>query len=391
MAKRAAQGAGTIRKKSVTRNGKQYTYWEARITTGRDPGTGKQIQQSFSGKTQKEVREKMQAAAVAVNAGTYIPPAKMTVGQWLDVWSAEYLGNLKPGTVTTYTGIIKKHIKPALGAVKLADLHPHRVQTFINGIDGVSTSTIRIIYKVFHAALEKAVRLEYIPRNPSDNCVLPKAEPPAIKPLDDVQTAAVLEAAKGTIMEHLLTVALFSGMRQSELLGLTWDQIDMKKGTITINQQLAGKPHREKAIFITPKSGKTRTITPAPSVLLALKAQRIQQSKMRIKAGQIWNNEHDLVFTLEDGSIFDQWRVKSEFKKLLATAGLEYENVRFHDLRHTYAVNAIRAGDDIKSVQSNLGHASAAFTLDRYGHFTEQMKQDSASRMENFIKGVLNL
>lgn len=391
MAKRAAQGAGTIRKKTVTRNGKQYTYWEARITTGRDPGTGKQIQQSFSGKTQKEVREKMQAAAVAVNTGTYIPPAKMTVGQWFDIWVAEYMGNLKPGTVTLYTNIIKNHIKPAIGAVKLSELHPHRVQIFINGVEGVAASTTRIIYKILHAALEKAVRLEYIPRNPSNNCVLPKTEPSAIKPLDDAQTAALLEAAKGTSIEHLLTVALFSGMRQSELLGLTWDQIDMKKGTITISQQLADKRHRGNSIFITPKSGKTRTITPAPSVLLALKAQRIQQSKMRFKAGQIWNNEHDLVFTLEDGSIINQWRVSREFKRLLKAAGLESENVRFHDLRHTYAVNAIRAGDDIKSVQGNLGHASAAFTLDRYGHFTEQMKQDSASRMENFIKGVLNL
>ena len=85
MAKRAAQGAGTIRKKTVIRNGKEYTYWEARITTGRDPGTGKQVQRSFTGKTQKEVREKMQAAAVAVNTGTYITPQKMTVGQWLDL------------------------------------------------------------------------------------------------------------------------------------------------------------------------------------------------------------------------------------------------------------------------------------------------------------------
>ena len=92
---RAAQGAGTIRKKTVTRNGQTYTYWEARITTGRDPGTGKQLQRSFSGKTQKEVREKMQAAAVEVNTGIYTPPQKMTVGQWLDIWAAEYLGNLK--------------------------------------------------------------------------------------------------------------------------------------------------------------------------------------------------------------------------------------------------------------------------------------------------------
>ena len=125
--KRAAQGAGTIRKKTVTRNGKPYTYWEARITTGRDPGTGRQIQRSFTGKTQKEVREKMQAAAVEVNQGTYTAPQRMTVGQWLDTWQQDYLGSLKPCTVRTYKGAIENHVKPALGAVKLTELHPcHR-------------------------------------------------------------------------------------------------------------------------------------------------------------------------------------------------------------------------------------------------------------------------
>ena len=94
MAKRAAQGAGTIRKKTVVRKGKEYTYWEARITTGRDPGTGRQVQRSFTGKTQKEVREKMQAAAVAVNTGSYVTPQKMTVGQWMDTWAADYLLSL---------------------------------------------------------------------------------------------------------------------------------------------------------------------------------------------------------------------------------------------------------------------------------------------------------
>ena len=89
------KGSGTIRKKTVTRNGKEYTYWEARVTTGRDPGTGKQVQRSFTGKTQKEVREKMRAAAVEVNQGTYTAPQRMTVAQWLDIWQREYLGGLK--------------------------------------------------------------------------------------------------------------------------------------------------------------------------------------------------------------------------------------------------------------------------------------------------------
>lgn len=389
MARRAAQGAGTIRKKTVTRKGKEYTYWEARITVGRDPGTGKQIQQSFSGKTQKEVREKMQAAAVAVNSGAYIPPAKLNVGQWLDVWTDEYMANLKPGTVRTYKTMINKHIKPAMGAVKLTDLHPHRVQTFLNGLEGLSVSSVRLVYKVLHAALEKAVRLEYIPKNPATYCVLPKFEQKTIIPLNDAQTAALLTAARGTAIEHLLTVALFSGMRISELLGLSWEQIDMEKSTITVSKQLSSPPTRDKGLFITPKNGKTRTIKTARSVMVALKEQRIRQAEMRLRAGQIWSNEHNLVFTLEDGSILERQRVTRAFKAVQTAAGLE--GFRFHDLRHTYAVNAIRAGDDIKTIQGNLGHASAAFTLDRYGHFTEQMMQDSASRMEAFIKTNLNL
>ncbi len=100
MARKNAKGSGTIRKKTVARGSKEYTYWEARITTGRDPGTGKQIQRSFTGKTQKEVREKMQAAAVEVNQGTYTAPQRMTVRQWLDIWQRDYTGSLTPSTVS---------------------------------------------------------------------------------------------------------------------------------------------------------------------------------------------------------------------------------------------------------------------------------------------------
>ena len=389
MAKKAASGAGTIRKKTVTRNGKPYTYWEARVTTGRDPGTGKQIQRSFTGKTQKEVREKLQAAAVAVNTGTYIEPTRMTVGQWLDIWAADYLVNVKPNTVRAYTLNIKKHIKPALGAVRLSDLRPHMVQTFVNGLEGLSAASVRLAYKVFHQALEKAVGLGYLPKNPASGCVLPKLEQKEICPLDDKQSKALLNAARGEDVEYLISVALFTGCRLSELLGLTWDCVDLTKGTLNINKQLVRPDHRKAGLFISPKNGKSRTITTATSVLTTLKAQKRQQAEWQLRAGAVWNNAHNLVFSNEIGAPFDQWRAEEGFKRALTAAGLE--GVRFHDLRHTYAVNAIRAGDDIKTIQGNLGHASAAFTLDRYGHFTERMKQDSAARMDGFIKDVLGL
>lgn len=389
MAKRAAKGAGSISKRTYTRNGKEYTYWVARVTTGRDPLTGKQIQRSFSGKTQKEVREKMQAVAVEVNRGTYTPPCKMTLGEWLDIWAEEYLGEVKPTTVVIYKGNIKNHIKPGLGAVRLDQLHPHTVQMFINRLDGLSARSVRLVHEVLHKALKKATELEYIPKNPATNCTLPRVEREEIHPLDDDQTAALLAAAKGSDLEHLVTVALFTGMRLSELLGLTWDSVDMEQGTITINKQITRIEHRANGLFASPKSGKARTLTPALSVMQELKAQRRRQLEAQLRAGQVWDNSPGLVFTDSTGGPLCQQYIYKRFLKLLAAAGLE--GVRFHDLRHTYAVNAIRAGDDIKTIQGNLGHATAAFTLDRYGHLTDRMKQDSAARMEGFIKNVLEL
>jgi len=389
MVKKSAKGSGTIRKKTVTRNGKEYTYWEARITTGRDPGSGKQIQRSITGKTQKEVREKLQAAAVEVNAGTYTAPQKLTVGQWLDIWAADYLGAVKPSTVRNYRDNIRLYIKPALGAIKLTDLHAHTVQNFINSIER-SPATVRLICGVLSEAMEKAVELDYIPQNPVKRCTRPRKEQKEIHPLNDEEVAALLNTAKGGPLEQLIIVALFTGMRLSELLGLTWDCVDFDKGTITINKQLASQAQRSAGeVFTSPKSNKARTVAAAPSVLAALKAQRRIQIEKQLRAGPLWDNSHNLIFTNETGGLLSQRMTDYHFRDIADAAGLSH--TRFHDCRHTYAVNALRAGDDVKSVQGNLGHATAAFTLDRYGHFTEAMQQASAARMEDFIKNVLNL
>lgn len=379
---RNAQGGGTIRQRPDGR-------WEARYTVGRDPGTGKQIQRSVYGSTQKEVRQKLAQITAAIDKGTYTAPTRMTVGQWLDIWQRDYLGGAKPATVQVYQNNVKNHIKPALGAVRLDQLHPHTVQGFVNGLDGLSPASVRLAYKVLHMALEKAVELDYLPRNPATRCELPRLEQKEIHPLDDQQVAALLATAKGGELEHLISVALFTGLRLSELLGLTWNCVDFDHGMIAVVKQLTRTEHRAAGLFISPKSGKGRTITAAPSVLRSLRAQRARQSAAQLRAGPLWDNPHSLVFTSELGGPLEQWRAEEGFKRIVAAAGLE--GVRFHDTRHTYAVNAIRAGDDIKTIQGNLGHATAAFTLDRYGHFTERMKKDSAQRMEGFIKDVLNL
>lgn len=392
---RAAQGSGTIRKKTVTRNGQTYTYWEARITTGRDPGTGKQIQRSFSGKTQKEVREKLQAASVEINNGTYTEPSKMTLGEWLDIWTAEYLNDVKPRTVDSYCTTVCVHLKPALGAVKLSALHAHDIQALYNRLQKGSNGTplapksIKNLHGVLHKALQQAVELGYIKHNPSDACKLPRVERADIKPLDEVTISRFMEVIKGHPFESLYLVTLFTGMREGEVLGLKWECVDFKRGTILIDKQLQRKRGSDGSYqFVSPKNGKSRCITPAPFVMNILKNRRITQIEDRFKAGQLWEDT-GLVFTNELGHNLSSKTVYSNFKKLIATAGSP--DTRFHDLRHSFAVISLQSGDNVKTVQENLGHHSAAFTLDVYGHVTEQMKQDSANRMERFINGVSNL
>lgn len=396
MPRRAAQGTGTIRKKTVTRSGKQYTYWEARYTEGVDPGTGKQIQRSITGKTQKEVAQKLKAATAAIDQGTYITPSKMTVGEWLDVWAKTYLGSVKPRTVESYKATIRIHIKPALGAVKLDALNAHAIQGFYNSLweakdeaDRLSPKTVKNVHGVLHKALQQAVSIGYLRFNPADACTLPRVERKELNPLDDGQITAFLEAIKGHRFQTLFTVTLFTGMREGEVLGLKWDCVDFTKGILTINKQLQhGVDGEKRYTLASTKNGKGRTVTPAASIMEMLKHHKAVQAQQRLKAGKLWEDS-GLVFTDELGHHLTHPAVYHSFKRVAAEIGRP--DARFHDLRHSYAVAAIRSGDDIKTVQGNLGHATAAFTLDVYGHVTDQMKKESVARMDAFIKSVSNL
>ncbi len=389
---RAAQGTGTVRKKKVVRNGKTYEYWEARVTVGRDPGTGKQIQHSFSGKSQKEVTQKMKAALHKIDIGLYTEPNKLTLEQWLNIWVEEYVEpSVKPSTYYAYKTIIATHFVPALGKAKFSDLNSAYIQKFCNNLTrkkGLAPKTAKNIMSVLHKSLEQAVELKYLPFNPTTAVKLPRIEKQEIKPLTEDNIAAFLkEIDKGEEFTTLFKTALFTGMREGEICGLSWDSIDFASGTITVKQQL--QKHKEKGgnyYIATTKNGKIRTLTVAPYVMEILKLRRAEQSteKMLAQKFGIWNNKWDLVFTNADGSHIIPQTVLKHFKRIAEK--IDRPDARFHDLRHTYAVTSLQEGDDVKTVQQNLGHATASFTLDVYGHVSEKMKQESAARMENFIK-----
>ena len=237
---------------------------------------------------------------------------------------------------------------------------------------------------------KQAVANGYIRFNPTNSCILPRIEKKELQPLDEAETKLFLDAVKGHPLELLYTIILFTGLREGEALGLTWDRVDFMRGTILISKQLqkekkAGGQFR----LVSLKNDKPRRIQPAPWVMQLLRDRKLQQYEHKEKAGAAWSNPLNLVFTNELGGNLIPQTVVRHFKEIVTA--ISRPDARFHDLRHSYVVASLRSGDDIKTVQGKLGHATAAFTLDVYGHVTNQMQEASAVQMEAYIKGILEL
>lgn len=386
-----ASGAGSIRKKTVIRKGKEYTYWEARYSAGYDPGTGKLIRPSITGKTQKEVRQKLQEATRAVDLGTYQIPKKTTVKEWLREWLKTYAENtVKPYTLSSYKSIVKNHIIPRLGAMQLQELRGNHIQQFYNDLtaSGLSGKTVKNISTVLQRALKQAQKLGYMSFNPCELAELPKVQRTEIHPLTDAEIPRFLEAAKHSEYDNAFAVCLFCGLREGELLGLCWDCVDFERGEIKIMRQL--QRGKEKGtgytLIASTKSGRSRTIKPPPITFQYLQAELQRQEAARIRAGSARSNEWDLVFTNAIGGHRSIFGFYKSFKSIVESIGRP--DARPHDLRHTCATTAIAAGADIKSVQDLLGHATASFTLDRYAHASERMKQDTADRLQNYYDSL---
>ena len=378
---RATNGSGTIRQRKDGR-------WEAIYTIGRNPGTGKLVRKSVYGSTADEVARKLRAATAAIDENTYVEPEKMPLGKWLAIWLEEYTGGVKPGTVKTYESNVRLHIVPALGAVCLSNLRHHLVQTFINQLSrtsGLTPKMVKNIHGTLHKALDTAVKVGYLRSNPSDKPELPRIDRQEIRPLEGEQIDAFLAAIKKNPSEPIFYVAIYTGMRLSEILGLQWKCVDFKKSTIRIDKQLLVKRGKDtERTFGSPKNGKTRMIKPAPAVMDKLKTVRRAQNEARLKAGPLWCNELELVFTDEIGNSIPHATVEHRFKRTVTAIGLP--DRRFHDLRHTFATEGIRLGIPIKTISESLGHYSAAFTMDVYGHVTEEMQDDAAARIQAAIE-----
>lgn len=378
MAKRTPKGSGSIRLRSDGR-------WEARYTLGFDKLSGKQIQKSIYGKTKAEVSKKLRKILSDVDSGKYSEPSKMPLSEWLEEWINTYCNSIKESTKQTYRSTIKNHISNKIGRIKLCDLDATTVQKLYNGIikSGTSNKTLKNIHGILHKALEQAIKIDYIDSNVADKVNLPKVNKPEIRPLESEEIIKLFNSIDNINDLHLIRFAIFTGMRMGEILALTWDDVDFNNSFIRVSKQLS-MPRKlgDKYKVTTTKNSKTRYIKPSSAVFDILYLLKEEQLSLNIYAP--YGEYGNLVFCKADGSNYTRQNIFFMFKKYLKMANIE--GIRFHDLRHTYAVNALRAGDDPKTVSENLGHATVSFTLDVYAALTKNMQTESAKRMDKFLE-----
>lgn len=375
---RNAQGNGSIRKR------KDGT-WEARYTVGRDMRTGKQTQKSVYGKTQQEVRKKLSQITSELDNGVFTEPSKLTVGQWLDIFLADYNGNVKEFTQKSYEIYCTNHLKPMLGRIKLTALTTPMIQKAYNDILAGETSckplspkSLKNCHGVLHKALKVAQKIGYIRYNPSEAVVLPRVEKPQIEPLTNNDIADFLKEIQGHKYEDLFKVTLFTGMREGEVLGLTWDCVDFEKRTIIIEKQLICEKKKGGEYKFAPLKNDKCRVEQLPNSIFEIFE--------KLRCLPTADNPMNLVFVDENGKHLLHKTVLANYKAVAKRIGIP--DSRFHDLRHTFAVLSLQNGDSIKTVQENLGHATAAFTMQVYGHVSDRMKKESAERMESYISTI---
>lgn len=387
---RRDKGEGSIRERKNA-EGRVIGY-EGTVTVGID-GKGKQRRRSVSGKTKREVLDKLTALREQVRLNMVSTDTALSVGQFLDEWAVYKHGNTRPNTARSYTDTVRLHLKPELARSRLDKLTPLDVQRALKamGDSGKSANTVKYALRVLRMALNQAVAWGYVPRN-----VAEVVEPPRVEKTDlTVWTAAQVvrfdSEAKGHRLGAALMLAALTGLRRGEVLGLTWTDLDIESGTLQVRQQVvevrevpqegrAGTGSRGRlALTLTLAPLKTaasrRVIALSPGTLRLLEDHRTRQEADRLKGGAAWQNT-GLIFTMPDGRMVFPHHLGEVFRALTVKAGLP--PIRLHDLRHTAASLMIQRGTSPKVVSGHLGHTNVAFTLNTYTHLYDEQRRAAA-------------
>ena len=306
---------------------------------------------------------------------------------FLEEWLSAKKSAIKNNTWSLYEATIRNHIIPFLGREKISDITPEKIQLLYLQKEqaGTGIRTIRIIHTVLNNSLKKAVKLGIIHTNPTKATTPPTYECPEMEIYSEFEITQLLMAVKGTNIETLIYFAVTTGLRQSELLGLQWSDINWDRKTIFVKRQLMRK-FKKPNYFVSPKtkSGK-RTISLGENTIQKLQEHYRKQQIHKKKIGTKWQ-ENDLIFPSAVGTPMSQRNLYKKFKAVIRQAGMR--NIRFHDLRHTAASLMLNHGIPVLIVAKRLGHSKVSVTLDTYGHLLPGMEQETANFIDELITPI---
>lgn len=376
MAKRG-NGEGSIRQRDSD------GLWEARITL--DDGKRK----SLYGETRAEAAQKLRDALHDVGKGIPLVDERQTVKQYLSGWYESMRPQVRQSTYRRY-GDYVNHLIPALGKHSLAKLAPQHLQAFYTKklAEGLSPTTVHAIHSMLHRALEDALQMGLINRNVSEMLKPPRRANREMMPLSVLEVRQFLNVVADDRFYALYVLALSTGMREGELLGLRWQDVDLARRTLQIRMNVAETDNKRFILAETKTAYSRRTVALTQAAVDALAAHWQKQQADKAGMGDLWT-ELGLVFPNGYGTIMIPHNItKRSFKKYLVKAGLSRE-VRFHDLRHTAATLLLASGVNVKVVSEMLGHSSVSITLSIYAHVLPHMQQSAVSAMDQLLGTVL--
>jgi integrase len=336
------------------------------------------------GKKYGEVEKKLNEARANADQGLVYDAAKLTTGEYLTAWLADSVKDtVRQRTYERYESLVRVHIVPTLGRVKLKNLTPAHVRGFYREkLDsGLAPRSVLHIHRTLSKALKQAVDDGLMPRNAAASVRPPQPRKEEIQPLSREQVHTFLKAVSGDRLEALYVVAITAGLRRGELLGLKWEDLDLDAGMLQVRRTLSETSSGH--IFEAPKSGKGRGVRLTQRATAALRNHRKLQLEEKLQLGSLWE-ENGLIFASETGTPIQGRNMMRHFKIRLDRAGLP-STFRFHDLRHTCATLLLRQGVHVKFVQELLGHSDVALTLNVYSHILPDMGDAAAGAMDDAL------
>lgn len=360
--------------------------WEVTVELGADPETGKRRRLTRNVKGTRRDAERYQASILhSLDTGSYIEPNKITVGELLTRWLDDHARTrVRPSTYQSYANQVRRHLIPGLGAIKLAQLAPlHIERHYAKELEaGLSARSVTYQHRLLREALQQAMRWQMVGRNVADSVTPPRSVHREMQALDAEQVGLLLQTVTDRADYALIHTAIYTGLRRSELLGLRWQDVDLKAGTASISQtvqRLTGQGF----VYGQPKTAKGRRLVALPkSSIEVLGRHRAEQLEERLRLGPAWL-ERGLVFTNPTGGPVDPPALSRRFAKLLTSASLPH--VRFHDLRHTHASLMLQRGVHPKIVSERLGHATVGITLDTYSHVLPGLQAEAARQLDEWL------